>query len=157
MACNDHDTPWGGQAMSHFQQHYAQLHDDELVAIALNRELMPEASEALKTELARRGITDLSAQQAERQQERSAEVAHLGAKVARQHQVIAWRTRCLCVIAAACCAYGAYRLANPNPERPGDDGGLMLALGVAMFLFAGASSWLSRRWSQKVLYRGAPR
>jgi hypothetical protein len=143
--------------MSHFQQHYAQLHDDELVEIALNRELTPEATEALKAELARRGITDLSAQRASLQQERSAEVAHLGAKVARDHRRIAWRTRFLCVIAASSCAYGAYRLANPNPERPGDDGGLMLALGVAMFLFAGASSWLSRRWSQHVLHRGAPR
>ena len=41
--------------MSHFQQHYAQLHDEALMEIALTRELTPEATEALQAELARRG------------------------------------------------------------------------------------------------------
>ena len=45
--------------MSQFTEHYAHLHDDELIHLALTSELVPEAIAALQAELAKRGITDL--------------------------------------------------------------------------------------------------
>jgi len=62
--------------MSQFAQHYAHLHDEELIELALRQELVPEASEALQAELARRGIGDLASHQAIRQREAIAEETH---------------------------------------------------------------------------------
>jgi hypothetical protein len=43
-----------------FREYYGHLADDELARIALTDELVPEAQQALKEELQKRGLTDLS-------------------------------------------------------------------------------------------------
>jgi hypothetical protein len=43
-----------------FREYYGHLADDELARIALTDELVPEARQALKEELQKRGLTDLS-------------------------------------------------------------------------------------------------
>ena len=139
--------------MSQFAQHYARLHDEELIELALRQELVPEASAALQAELARRGIGDLASHQAIRQREAIAEETHRQEQIARRAKVTSWRTKFLYAVSMLVCAYGVFRIFAPNAEQPGDDGGLMLVLGIAIFVLALISSWISRIWSERVLHR----
>ncbi len=139
--------------MSQFAQHYARLHDDDLIDLALRGDLIPEAGEALQAELTKRCIHDLASHWAIRQREEIALEAHRQGQIAHRAKVVGWRTKMLYAMASLMCAYGLFRLIYPNTERPGDDGGLMLVIGIAVFIFAVVSSWLSNLWSRRVLYR----
>lgn len=139
--------------MSQFAQHYERLHDEALIELALRQELVPEATAALHAELQKRGIKDLSVHAQVLQREAVAEEAHRHQQISHRGKVTKWRTRFLYAMAAFCAGYGVFRILVPNLDRPGDDGGIMLVLGVGIFLFALVSSWLSRLWSERVLHR----
>lgn len=142
---------------SPFAQHYAQLHDEDLIDLALTRELAPDAAAALKAELAARGLHDLSGHQRERESEARHEDAARQTDIARRQRVVRWRTGFIVVVAVLVLARGAWLMGAPNPAQPGDDGGLLLALGVALLGFAALSSWLSGLWMRQVLRRAPPR
>lgn len=142
--------------MSSFNEYYARLHDDELIHLALTRELTPEAADALKTELQSRGISDLTSHEQLYRQEVQAEEIHRTKQLSTKRKIVRWRTWFLCLCAASMCARGVFLSSRPNPERPGEDGGLFIVLGVAVFLFAWATSFFSRLWSERVVHRKPP-
>lgn len=139
--------------MSHFAEHYARLHDEDLIDLALRGELLPEAGEALRAELSKRGIQDLASHRAIRQREEAAAKVHRQGQIAHRAKFVGWRTKMLYAMASLMCGYGLFLLVYPNTARPGDDGGLMLVMGIALFIFAAVSSWLSNLWSRRVLHR----
>ncbi|MEO6277949.1 hypothetical protein [Roseateles sp.] len=139
--------------MSQFAQHYERLHDEALIELALRQELVPEATAALHAELQKRGINDLSAHAQVRQREAISEDAHRRQQISHRGKVTKWRTKFLYAMAVVCVGYGVFRILVPNVDRPGDDGGIMLVLGVGIYLFALLSSRLSRLWSERVLHR----
>lgn len=143
--------------MSQFRSHYQQLHDDELMELATTRELVPEAREALIAELARRGIGDLKGHRAIREVEAVAEESYRQGRISRQTRMVGWRTKFLFAMACFMCAFGVYRMQVGTVGDGGEDGGLFLILGIALFLFAAVAAWWSKFWYQHVLYRRPPR
>lgn len=139
--------------MSRYAAHYSTLHDDALIELALRDELLDEAKADLHAELKRRGITDLAAARAVRDGEATAEEDFRQRTLATRSRVIVWRTRMIYFFAAASIAYGVYRLVNPNAANPGDDGGIMILLGIGLLLFAVVSSAASRFLNARVLHR----
>jgi hypothetical protein len=142
--------------MSQFRQHYSRLHDDELIHLSLTRELTPEAQDALRAELQERGITDLSSHERTFHHEAQAEDQHREKQILFKQKIVRWRTWFIYLGAALACSRGAYLLLRPNLERPGDDGGLLITMGIAMFLFGWGTSFLSRIWSKHVIHRKPP-
>jgi hypothetical protein len=143
--------------MSPFRSHYQQLHDDELVEIATTRDLVPEAREAITVELAQRGIVDLRGQREIREVEAAAEESYRQAQLLRQTRMIGWRTKFLFAVSFLICVFGVYRIQVGIVGDGGEDGGLFLILGIAIFLFAAVTAWGSKFWYRHVLYRRPPR
>lgn len=141
--------------MSHFTQHYAQLHDEDLIQLALKRELLPEALEALNAELKNRGIRDLSAYRAVLESEVINDEADRQAKISHQTNASRWGTRFSYGLSAFLCLEGAYRFAVPS-GNPGDNGLGSFKLGISLFVITLAVSWLRHLWRKHVLYRRAP-
>ena len=133
--------------MSQFTEHYAHLHDDELIHLALTRELVPEAIAALQAELAKRGITDLSAHRIELQRELVDEEVSRQARIS----VISLGALISYIASAAICLYGVYLVAAQN-----DDGVGTLKLGIGLFLITFFWSWAQYLWRKHVLYRRPP-
>ena len=138
--------------MSQFTEHYAHLQDEELIHIALTRELVTEAMEALHAELMKRGITDLSAHRTKLQREIVTEEIGRQAKVS----VISLGVLISYVGSAAICLYGLYLIIAPNSADPPNDGASTLKLGLGLFLITFVWSWAQHLWRKHVLYRRPP-
>lgn len=141
--------------MSQFRDTYERLGSDQLIHIALTRELLPEAEATLKAVLASRGILDLSGHRAELQQELSSIEEDRQIKVERRLKAIRWRTRFTVAISLVVLAVGLYFVAYPDKKgSAGDD--VMVAIGIGGLLYAFVSDWFSRISTERVLLRRNP-
>jgi hypothetical protein len=143
--------------MSHYQKHYQSLHDEALIDIALQADLVPEARSALQRELAARGITDLSRHAAVRGSQAESEERHRRQQVAFRTRVIMWRTRLLYGLAALAFIRGVLLFINFDPSKSTEDGGLLMLGAPLLALFAFASERLSKAWNEQVLLRRPPK
>lgn len=141
-----------GVSMSQFTEHYIHLHDEELIHIALTRELVPEAMEALRAELTKRGITDLGAHRTQLQREFITEETGRQANIA----VVSLGVLISYIASAAICLYGLYLIVAPSPAGPVDDGVSTLKLGLGLFVITFVWSWAQHLWRKHVLYRRPP-
>jgi hypothetical protein len=141
--------------MSTFGEHYSRLHDDELIHLALTRELTEEATTALQAELRTRGISDLDSHRHAYREEVEAAELDRDVKLAARGKAVHFRTWALCLLALFFCLLGVYLRTYPDPDKP-HEWELIVTLGVATFLFSLLTSYLSRLWSKRVLYRKPP-
>ena len=142
-------------ASSQFQQHYASLHDDELMHLALSDGLVPEASAALRQELQRRGIHDIAAYQASvEQEEREQESVRLS-NISKNHQYEKKFSRIFYAIALLTFAYGLYQIWIPATER--NEGEIGLIAGPAIFIFIWLRSKAKKIWTEQIIFRKPPR
>ena len=79
--------------LAHFQQHYADLRDEDLIQIALTRELVPDARKALAEELSKRGLNDLSSYKALMEKEAAAEEEVRQEHIAHRSRTSGWFTK----------------------------------------------------------------
>jgi len=114
------------------------------------------AKAALAQELANRGMHDLSGYEKMLREERDASEAVREQRLAWHARMRRLRSRLVIAVGALTCVYGGYRVATPAPDRPGDDGGLLLVIGGAMMLAGWVDSLLSKIWAEKILYRRPP-
>ncbi len=138
--------------MSQFTGHYAQLHDEDLIHLALTRQLVPEATEALHTELKRRGIEDLSAHRSVLQREAASEDAHRYEKTS----VISLGNIFFFVVSALFCISGIYRIVVPDAAKPEGDGFEEIKTGISLFFATLIWSFIQDLWRRHVLYRKPP-
>lgn len=139
--------------MAQFRDHYARLHDEALIDLALRGGLDEEAIADLTAELQSRGINDLSPYKAELERESRSEEQYRQEHLALRSKLVRWRTRVLLAIGFAACAYGVFRLLVPNRKEPWDDGGIELVVGVVVIVFALVSARISKWWNERVLLR----
>ena len=137
--------------VAHFQQHYNDLQDEELVQIALTRELVPEAQQALTEELSKRGINDLSKYKALMAQETEAEEDMRQKHIAHRSRTSGWFTKIAYAIGLVALLYGVFRAVFPSNTARGDEG--MIAGGLAIIFFAWLRARISKIWVENVLYR----
>jgi hypothetical protein len=142
-------------SITHFQQHYATLRDEDLIQIALTRELVPEAQHAITEELERRGIRDLSSYKVQMDQESAAEEEQRQQKIAHRSKTSGWLTNFSYVFGLAALLYGIFRAIVPRATAPGDD--IMIVVGLAIIVFGWLRSKLAKLWVENVLYRKPPR
>ncbi len=137
--------------VAQFQQHYADLRDEELIHIALTCNLVPEAKQALAEELSRRGISDLSSHKALMVQEATAEEGLRQKRVARQLKISGWHTKIVYSIGILTLLYGVFRAFIPNVTAPADD--VCIALGLVVILFTWLRAKISKIWVAHVFRR----
>ena len=144
--------------MSSFQEHYAELHDDVLIDLALTRELRPEAAQALQAELRKRGIHDLGAQAWALAEDQAAQETDRLERIRRKERAVGIGTKSGVAIALVLCALGIYRLVFPSSESARWwEGGTLIVLSTAVFLFILATAWIKKLWIRHVLHRAPPR
>jgi hypothetical protein len=143
--------------MSNYAEHFKIAHDDELIERALRGGLVEEAEVALQSELAARGIHDLSAHAKARDSELQAEEAHRNQQLATRAKGLALGTRLLYTMAALVFAFGVVLFVRHDPTKSTEDGGLVMLIGIAGALFAFVRHRLSKLWVEHVLLRRPPR
>ena len=139
---------------SPFREHYAGLHEDELVHIALTRDLIPQAKEALQQELAQRGITDLTQHRQQMEQERVAQEERRQVELERRSATSGWSTKIGYGIGGLMFLYGAFCAAVPQAD--GQDATILIALGPAVVLGTWVMAKMNKMWGEKVLFRQPP-
>ena len=141
--------------MTDFKQHYSNLHNDELIELALSRQLVPEAQQALKEELKKRGINDLSSHKTAIVNEISAAENVRQKRLSHHRKVIGWRTKAFYVFGLISIIYGLYGMFIQSP--PNTDRFIFTLLGVVVVIFAWFGSIIDKLWAKYVLYRIPPR
>ena len=137
-----------------FREHYGTLSDDELVHIALTRELVPDAAEALKTELVSRGILDLSTQREEMFREASAQEQMRQRDISHRTTISRNVTKFIYAFGVLMLAYGIFRIFVKDPS--GQDDTIMAVVGPAIIFCAWLRAKLAAVWYEKVLFRKPP-
>jgi hypothetical protein len=112
-----------------FHEHYRQLTDDELARIALAGDLVPEADEALRFELSRRGLIDLSSYK--RSLEEAADLQ--GAARQMEFQAATGRRFAESMLVLVACV-GATTLPLILTLHPRDANALTICLGVSLVI-----------------------
>ena len=138
--------------MSQFTRHYAQLHDEDLIHLALTRELVPEATEALYIELKRRGIEDLSSHRSVLQREATSENAYRHEKTS----VISLGNIFFFAVSALFFVFGTYRIVVPNTDKPEAHGFEEIKVGISLFFVTLIWSLMQHLWRKYVIYRKPP-
>jgi hypothetical protein len=132
------------------------LGNEELINIALSSELLPEAEAELKAVLSSRGVTDLSGHRAALHNELALDESDRVEKLRKVRTFMRWRTWIICALSFLSAIYGIYLIANPAKSHPGDDGSLMIIIGVAGVIFALVFERISIFWNERVLLRRPP-
>jgi hypothetical protein len=140
---------------SRFKERYSELTDDELIQIAVDGDLLPEAQQALTDELSQRGV-DLSSRKLSVMQERAADDEELEKKISRvMHRSRTCKRLCyalalLMPLAAAASFYQHMELGISSPI-----GNLVFGLGAVVLIRV--QCWVSKMWSIHIILRKPPR
>lgn len=137
----------------YFARQYASMADDELIDIALSKQLTTIAQECLDAELQKRGLKDLSLHRELRDQEHRELEGRNEGKLATAASGRRWGLRLGYAVSALFALRGFYLLAYPLSTDPPNQGPLFILLAVFMVLVAIAIAKLARWWHAKVLYR----
>lgn len=141
--------------VEYFQQRYSTLHSEELVRIALTRELSPEAQQALQGELTKRGIADLASYKDELDHEAAVEEERRTNHIEHRTRTSGWLKWVLYMLGVLALLYGIYRSIFPRIAAPGDD--VMIVVGLAIVFLAWLQEKVANFWVRHVLFRKSPR
>ena len=139
---------------SEFLEYYGTLSDDALIHIVLTRELLPDAAFALKTELVRRGISDLSTQREEMVLEAAAQEQAWQTDMNRRAKISAYGNKFLYGLGFLMLGYGIFRIFVKDPG--GQDDTIMAVVGPVIIIGAWLRAKLAAIWYEKVLFRKPP-
>lgn len=132
---------------------YSSLSDERLAAIALRGGLTPDAERAMKRELQRRGISDLSSWRKEIEQDVVRLESKREAKVETFGRVRRWRNRFVYFISGLVAFYGVYLLLVPKAKPDGEDGGFLILFGAALAIGTWIASKIQKAWQERVLLK----
>ena len=136
-----------------FREHYAGLNDDTLIELAITRDLVPEAKEALYSELRKRGVHDLAKYQKLHEQDMEALEQDRQARIRRGSipgLVWIWS---LYILAALMVLSGLYSLIFDYTHHSTNGSETVIGMGAAVLVYAWVHKKISKFWVEKVLFR----